>query len=131
MKNESKEARLASALNMRWFVAGLLVMAAAWGASLVGTHLIWSHGGSGVAQAMLSLALLTVFPFGGALGLAFCAWRAIGVRRRMFASASLGLLIGSILMTGFMVSTANRRAAVEAIFVPGNAPVNSECEVER
>ncbi len=130
MKSKNNETRLVSASNARWFAAGLLVMAMACGVCLIGTHLIWSHGGSGTAQAMLSIGLLTVLPLGGALGLAFCAWRAIGVRRQMFASASLGVLIGGILLTGFMLASANRLAAVEAIFAPGNTPTKSECEVE-
>ncbi len=109
-----------SVFNMRWFAAGLLIMAAAWGVSLIGSHLIWPHGGSGVAQTMLSLGRLTIFPLGGALGLAFCAWRAVGVRRRMLASISLGFVVGGILLTGFMLGNANRLAAVEAIFVAGN-----------
>ncbi len=120
MKNENKETRLVSAFNVRWFAAGLLVMAAAWGVSLIGTHLIWSHGGSGVAQAMLSLGLLTVLPLASAGYFAVCAWRAVGVRRRMFASIGLGFVVGGILLTGFMLSNANRLAAVEAIFVAGN-----------
>ncbi len=120
MKNESKETRLASALNMRWFVAGLLVMAAAWGASLVGTHLIWSHGGGGVAQAMLSLGLLTVFPLVGAVGLIAYAVRVSGVRRWMLVNVGLGIAVGGILLTGFMLANANRRAAVESIFITTN-----------
>ena len=121
MKNEvRKEIRPMSASSMRWFAAGLLVMAAAWGVSLIGTHLIWSHDGSGVAQAMLSLGLLTVRPLASAGYFAVCAWRAVGVRRRMFASIGLGFVVGGILLTGFMLSNANRLAAVEAIFVAGN-----------
>jgi hypothetical protein len=120
MKNENNETRLVSAFNVRRFAAGLLIMAAAWGVSLIGSLLIWSHGGSGVAQAMLSIGLLTVFPLGGALGFASCAWRAVGVRRRMLASVSLGFVAGGILLTGFMLADANRLAAVEAVFVLGN-----------
>ena len=113
MKSEvRKETRPMSASSMRWFAAGLLVMAAAWGVSLIGTHLIWSHDGSGVAQAMLSLGLLTVFPLISAGYFAACAWRAIGVRRRLLASISLAFVIGGMLLTGYLFANANRRAAV-------------------
>ena len=120
MKNESNETRLVSALNMRWVAVGLLVMVVVWAVCLVGTHLIWSHGGGGMAQAMLSLALLTVFPLVGAVGLIAYAVHASGVRRRMLVSAGLGIAVGGILLTGFMLVNANRRAAVENIFCTTN-----------
>ena len=116
MKNENKETIPVHAFSTRCFAVGLLVMAASWTVCLVGTHLIWSHGGGVMAQATLSICLLTVFPLAGAIGLAACAWRAIGVRRRMFASVGLGIAVGGILLTGFMLSDVNRRAAVESIF---------------
>ena len=117
MKSEvKKETKPVSAFNMRWFATGLFVMVAAWGVSLLGSHLIWSHGGSGVAQAMLSICLLTVFPLAGTIGLAACAWRAIGVRRHMFASVGLSIAVSGILLTGFMLADMNRRAVVESIF---------------
>ena len=120
MKNENKETRLVSAFNVRWFALGLLVMAVVWAVCLVGTHLIWSHGGGGVAQAMLSLGLLTVFPLVGAVGLFAYAVRVSGVRRWMLVNVGLGIAVGGILLTGFMLANANRRAAITSIFVSSN-----------
>lgn len=117
MKSEvKKETKPVSAFNMRWFAAGLFAMVAAWGVSLIGTHLSWAHGGRGVAQAVLAICLLVVFPLAGTIGLAACAWRATGVRRRMFAGVGLGMALGGALLTVVMFSSANRRAAVERIF---------------
>ncbi len=130
MKNENNETRLVSAFNVRWVAAGLLVTGAAFVVCLACTHMVWSSGGSSKAQILISVCLLAVFPFASAFASAIFAWRAVGVRRRMLASISLGLVVGGILLTGFMLSNANRLAAVKAIFVSGDAPASSECEVE-
>ena len=115
MKN-NKEKMPVSVFSTRCFMVGLLVMTAAWAVCLVGTHLIWSHGGSGLAQAGLTLGLLTVFPSVGAVGLIALAVRTIGAYRRMFVSVGLGMALGGALLTVVMFSSANRRAAVERIF---------------
>ena len=120
MEDENNETRLVSAFNSRWFAVGLLIIAVAWGVSLIGTHLIWVHGGSGAAQAILSVGLLTVFPLASAGCFAICAWRAIGVRRQMFASVCLGFLVGGVLLTGYMFANANRCAAIGSLFTSVN-----------
>ena len=112
-KNEvRKETRPMSAFSKRCFAAGLLVTGAAFLACLVGTHMIWSTGGSSEAQILMSVCILAIFPFASAAVSAICAWRAIGVRRRMLASISLGFVVGGMILTGYLFANANRRAAV-------------------
>ena len=128
MKNENKT-RLVSASNVRWFVVGLLVTGAAFVACLVGTHMIWSSGGSSKAQILMSVCLLAVFPFASAFVCAIFAWRTPTARQKL-ASISLGFVLGGLLAGYLLLSNANRLAAVKAIFVPGNTPEKSECEVD-
>ena len=97
-----------------WFAGAFAAMGLAFGACLIGTEMM-SHGGNGNLQAMVSVALLTVFPFTLATLLAVAAWLARAYRAKLLG-ACVGFAVAGTVLTCVMLANANRRAAVLDMF---------------